>query len=153
MAEHIKKTFNSVYKKFFLLNDSPQRIAMSFGLGVFLGILPFTGVLAAIAVAWFFRLNKAAAILGSVLTNTWLGFIVLGVAVHLSCVFLGINGYDIQLKFTQLIKDFHWSNLADASILKIVAAVTLGYLILSVILSLLAYVICLAIIHRQRRVQ
>lgn len=150
MIDYLKKTFKSFYEQFVLLNDSPQRIAFGFGVGVFLGILPFTGVLAAVTVAWFFRLNKTAAILGSVITNTWLGFLVLGVSVHLSCLILGVNFQDIQLKFQQLLKDFHWASLTDLAILKIISVVAVGYLILSVFLSVLAYFLCLAVIYLKK---
>ena len=151
MYKHLKSACLKLYQKFVLMNDSPQRIAVGFGVGVFLGILPFTGILAAIALAWFFRLNKTAAILGSVLTNTWLGFLVLGAAVQVGCSFLGLNSHDIELKFQHLVKDFHWKDLWDVSMLKIIAAVAGGYLIVSAALGLISYGICLGAIHWHRR--
>ncbi len=150
MIYWIKKTFKSFYQELVLTNDSPQSIALGFGLGVFLGILPFTGVVAAMAMAWFFRLNKTAAILGSVLTNTWLGFVVLGISIDLSCRVLRLNDYDIQIKFQQLVKDFRWANFMDVSIVKLIGAVALGYLIVSIFLSLLAYGVCLGAIYYKR---
>jgi len=151
--EHIKKFYRSLYQKLFLMNDSPQRIAIGFGLGVFLGILPFSGVVAAMALAWVFKLNETAAILGSVLTNTWLGLIVLSVSIHISCKILNLNSHDISFKFTQLLKNFHWNSFFDVSILKLIASVVLGYLIVSVILSFLAYGLCLAVICAKRGVR
>ena len=150
MFSNLKKTVKSFYEQFVRFNDSPQRIAFGFGVGVFLGILPFTGVLAAVGVAWYFHLNKPAAILGSVITNTWLGFIVLGLSIHLSCIILGLNFQDIQLKFQALMKDFHWASLSDIFVLKIISAVVIGYLILSIFLSVLAYFICLGFIYLKR---
>ena len=144
MLDRLKKYLQDLYLETVQSKDSPQRIALSFGIGVFLGILPFTGVLAAIAVAWYFKLNKAGAIIGSVITNTWLGFVVLGASIHLSCLFLGVNANDIQQKFHYIIKNLHWESLKDAFILKILLAVTIGYVLLSIFLSLIAYLFCWA---------
>ena len=151
MINAIKKVCNSFYQQFILANDSPHRIAFAFSLGVFLGILPFTGVLAAVALAYFFRLNKAAAVLGSVLANPWVGLIVLGIAFNASCLFLNLSASDIQLKFQNLSKGFHWGSLIDPSILKILGVVALGYLIVSILLSFLAYGVCWAVICWHRR--
>ncbi len=150
MLNNLKKAIKSFCEQFIRLNDTPQRIAFGFGVGVFLGILPFTGVLAAVGIAWYFNLNKPAAILGSLITNTWLGFIVLGLSIHLSCIVLGLDFQDIQSKFQELMKDFHWANLTDAFMLKIVGAVTIGYFILSFLLSVLAYFLCLGFIYLKK---
>ncbi len=147
MFDALKKELRS----FYLLKDSPQSISIGFGLGVFLGILPFTGFIAAVALAHFFHLNKTAALLGSILTNTWASFVILGVAINLSCIVLGLSGHDIQLRFQNLIKNFHFSNLFDVSVVQIIATVVLGYIIVSFLVSLVAYGICLGIIYWQRR--
>ena len=146
-------SFKKELKSFYLLKDSPQSIAIGFGLGVFLGILPFTGVVAAIALAYLFHLNKTAAILGSVLTNTWASFFVFALAVNFSCDILGLSVHDIQLKFQNLTKNFHFSNLADSSILKIIATVLLGYLIVSALFGFLTYMICLGVIYWKKAVR
>ncbi len=151
MIDKLKKDIHDSLKKFMRLEDSPHNISLGFSVGVFLGILPFTGVLAAIAVAWYFKLNKPAAILGSFLTNTWLGFIILGISIHLSCQFLGVSYAKIKAIFEQFFKDFHWEVFGDALMLKILAAVAFGYLILSLLLSLMAYFACLAYIHYKKR--
>jgi len=151
MIDTLKKAWHSVYHQFISMKDSPQNIALGFGIGFFLGILPFTGMVAAIGVAWFFRLNKPAAILGSLLANTWLSIVLFGVAVHVGSKVLGISIEDIQVKCRELIKDFHWANLLDPFFLKIVGTVLAGFLILSILLSLVAYGACLAFIYWKRR--
>ena len=59
MLTKIQKWFQDLYKELLAVNESPHRVGLSFAIGVFLGILPFTGVIAAIAVAVFFRLIPA----------------------------------------------------------------------------------------------
>lgn len=53
--------------------DSPQLIAISFAIGLFIGMSPLLGVhtLLGIAVAWRFRLNKVVTLLGVWVTNPW----------------------------------------------------------------------------------
>lgn len=43
----ILRLLKLIYIKLFRINDTPQKIAQGFGLGVFLGILPGTGPIAA----------------------------------------------------------------------------------------------------------
>ncbi|MDD5669514.1 MAG: DUF2062 domain-containing protein, partial [Candidatus Omnitrophica bacterium] len=68
----LARFFKFIYLKIFRINDTPRKIAFGFGLGVFLGILPGTGPVASVIVAAFLHANKAAALLGSLITNTWL---------------------------------------------------------------------------------
>jgi len=62
--------FQLLYLKLIKINDTPQKIAFGFGLGVFSGIFPGTGPLAALFLALILRANRASALLGSLLTNT-----------------------------------------------------------------------------------
>lgn len=70
------RTFKYLYLKLFRTNDTPQRIAFGLGIGVFLGIMPGAGPLAALIAATFLRANRAAAIAGAFLTNTWTSFLI-----------------------------------------------------------------------------
>jgi uncharacterized protein (DUF2062 family) len=151
MFDKIKTTFDSLIKEFTSINDTPHRIALSFALGVFLGILPFTGVLAAIGIAWYFRLNKPAAILGSLITNTWVGFIVLGLSIKSSGVLLGVSSNEVSQRFHAIFKPFQWSNLFHPSVLEVLGAIILGFILLSLLLSVLAYFLCLVLVYWQRR--
>jgi uncharacterized protein len=55
------------------INDNPAKIAGGFALGTFVGVSPFVGLqlLIAIFISKFFRLNKAATVLG-VLNSNWM---------------------------------------------------------------------------------
>lgn len=64
-------------KKFFLINDTPQKIAGGAALGVFLGIFPGEGVLSALFFSSVFRLNKLAATAGVLAVNMWMTVVVL----------------------------------------------------------------------------
>ena len=114
------KWLRTLYRKLFLLNDSPQRIAIGFGLGVFLGMLPGTGPIASLVMATVLRVNKAAALAGSLLTNTWLSLVCLSLAIQIGDWLIGSQGRLQQ-------------------ILSIVA----GYLVISLFLGLSAFALTL----------
>lgn len=64
-------------KKFFLINDTPVKIAGGAALGVFLGIFPGEGVFSALFFSSVFRLNKLAATAGVLAVNMWMTVVVL----------------------------------------------------------------------------
>ena len=56
-------------RSFWSFQGSPHRLALAFGLGVALGILPGTGALAAAVCAALLRLNLPLMMAGALLTN------------------------------------------------------------------------------------
>lgn len=153
MLTAIKTWFNKLYEELTMVNETPHRVALSFGVGVFLGILPFTGVLAAIAVALMFRLNKAAAILGSAITNTWLGLLVFGLAVKIGAHITGVEWETVSLQMKSLMKSFSLKLLQEIDIWSAFSAMLAGYFIISLILALFGYVIALIVISWHRRIK
>jgi hypothetical protein len=69
--ERMKRLAKLGYLKILRLDDPPEKIAMSVSMGVFIGIMPSLGIgiILCIAGAHVFKLNKAAAILGSFIMN------------------------------------------------------------------------------------
>lgn len=121
-----------IYLKLFRINDSPQKVAIGLGLGVFFGIMPGLGPLAALFFAFLFKVNRAAALLGSVLTNTWLSIPVFALAVKAGFLITGMS-----------YKDFgkNWIGIAS---------VIIGYIAVSLCVGVLAYLAALIIISRRK---
>ncbi len=67
----LKRWARLSYLKIIRMDDPPERIARGAAIGVLCGILPTFGAggVIAIAVAFVFRENKAAAVLGSLIMN------------------------------------------------------------------------------------
>ena len=125
----LKRLFSYLYGKLFRLNDSPQRIAIGFGFGVFLGMLPGTGPVASLVMAALLRVNKAAALLGSLLTNTWLSLV---------CLFLAIKSGD-------------WIfGSKHSGIFNLIMPVLAGYFIISLGLGILAFFLILTYLKFRR---
>ena len=136
----------SVFLKLFRINDTPQKIALGFGLGVFLGILPGTGPLAALGLAFLFRVNRASALLGSLLTNTWLSLVTFLLSIKIGSAILKADWQEGRSQWAAFCGAFHWPDLWKISSLKVIYPAALGYLVIASCLGLSAYLISLAVI-------
>jgi len=142
----IKQTFI----KLFNIDDTPQKISLGFAIGVFLGIIPGTGPVAAFVAASVFRINRASALIGSLITNTWISVITFLLAIKIGAAIMSVSlnaAYDDWLKF---LSDFRWINLLRLSFLKLTLPVILGYLLIAFFLALTVYLITLPLITRLR---
>lgn len=146
------KNFIQVFiDKLIGINDSPQKVAIGFGLGVFLGILPGAGPVAALALAVLFHVNRAAAMAGSLLTNTWLSVVTFLAALKVGCLVIGADLSLIQSQYQALKEDFHWKNIFDAGIRSIFVPIFVGYLIIAIVLGLMSYGVVLLILNLRRQ--
>ncbi len=92
--------FKKFIKKFFLIDDTPFKVAGGAALGVFLGIIPGEGVISTLLFTTIFRFNRLAAILGVLATNIWTTILMLPLAAEIGAFLFHTNS---QL----LINDFH----------------------------------------------
>lgn len=143
-----KKTVNFIFRKLFKINDSAQKISLGVGLGVFSGLMPGTGPLAALFLAFIFKGNRAAALLGSLVTNTWLSFVTFILAIKTGSVILKMDYRQVQQKAQFLAKDFGWAKFFKLSFLDVLLPVIVGYLIIGLILGVFSYLAALCIIRR-----
>jgi uncharacterized protein len=137
-TDKIKRLAKAVYLKLFRINDSPLKIALGFGLGVFTGIMPGAGPVAAVLLAVFFRVNRAGALLGSLLFNTWFSVAALLVSMKLGAAVTGRHYQDVCAGWEALIKNFKWGKLFEASVYEILVPVAMGYLIVALAVALMA---------------
>jgi uncharacterized protein (DUF2062 family) len=142
------RVFKFIFAKLFKINDSAQKIALGVGLGVFSGLIPGTGPAAALFLAFVFRANRAAALLGSILTNTWLSVVTFVLAIKIGSTLLSRHWQGVYQKAQGLIRDFHWGSFFRLSFLDVVLPVVIGYLIIGLFLGLASYLLSLLIIKR-----
>lgn len=146
----IVRLFKFLYIKLFRIHDSPQRIALGFGLGVFSGIFPGTGPVAALTLAFILKVNRASALLGALITNTWLSFITLLLAIKLGSGILNVNWQEVYNNWIHLLSNFRWAGLFKISVLKIIFPVIAGYVVIGLLLGIIAYAVTLIIILRSK---
>ncbi len=143
-----RKIINYIFAKLFKINDSAQKIALGVALGIFSGLIPGTGPAAALFLAFVFRANRAAALLGSILTNTWLSVVTFILAIKIGSLVLSRHWLEVYQKAQSLVRDFHWGNFFKLSFLDVVLPVIIGYLIIGLFLGLVSYLIVLLVIRR-----
>lgn len=147
-------------KKLLHIEDTPERTALAFSIGIFLGFSPFLGfhTLSGIAIAFLFGFNRVAILLG-VWTNTpwgllpyytiatWLGTKIVGYQFDdfkfKEILNLGLNRGFFSIEF--------WNGIYSQKGLFI--SFHIGSLILSTFLALVAYPLSLRWIraYRSRR--
>lgn len=146
----LKEFFSEIYWRLVKINDTNQRIALGMGLGVFFGIIPGAGPIISLIFASLIRVNKASALIGCLATNTWISIVTALLAVKLGAFIFKIE-WRVLLKDTNnLIQNFNFSDLFNLAVLKTLAPLFFGYLIIALIISLMAYLISLALIKQFR---
>jgi len=115
-------------------------------LGVFTGILPGAGPIAALFLAFIFKVNRASALLASLLTNTWLSLVTFVLAIKAGSAILGLDWHQVSSDFSKTVTDFNWLALLKVSVLKVVLPVAVGYLVISLALGLICYLSVLIIL-------
>ncbi len=142
---------NILYQKLFKINDTPHRIALGLGLGAALGIIPGTGPLAALFLAVIFKVNRASALLGSLVTNTWLSLVTFLLALRLGSAIFGVNWQTLKNGVRLLFTDFQWNYLFKASFFEIIIPLLVGYILIALVFGILVYLVSWALIKKIRR--
>jgi len=141
----VKRFFRLIYLRLFRINDTPQKVALGVGLGVFSGIMPGTGPIAAIVLAFLFKANRAAALLGSLITNTWLSFVIFMLAVKAGSFIFGVSWQQIHKQCLAIFTKFSWEGLFKLSFIEVILPVITGYLAIGILLGIGGYLITLKI--------
>ncbi len=133
-------------KKLLHVEDTPERTALAYSIGIFLGFSPFLGLhtLVGLAIAFLFGLNRPAILLG-VWTNspwwivpyyvaaTWVGMQMTGFSIDWTTL-KGIFQFGMDQEF---ISSVFWSRIASQG--NLLLSFLIGSLILCTFFSLVAY--------------
>lgn len=138
-------------EKLFKINDTPQKVALGFGLGVFAGILPGTGPLAALFLAFIFRANRASALASGLLTNTWLSLVTFLLAIKTGSAIFRVSWQGLQSDWALAVSHWRWQDLFTLPVLKIILPVFIGYCVISFVLGLISYAALLFILKWRKR--
>jgi len=141
------KYFRAKIREALHLGETPQRTAVAFAIGVFIAFTPTYGLhcASAIFLAWAFRLNFPALLVGTLINNPWTVVPILGATMW--------TGFFL-LRMPE-VPDVSWEQLSLVtlyeSVLPFILPFTLGALTLSVLGALLAYPLGLFLITRYRK--
>jgi uncharacterized protein (DUF2062 family) len=136
----------------FHVEESPHRIALAFGLGVFIAFSPLLGLHTAMAlgIAVVFRLSKAAIIIGIYVNNPWTIAPMYMAGTLLGCGMLGVSTGDLStLRFDEHGWAFY-RTLAH-QLEPYFWPFVVGNTILGVVFGALGYVVLRRVLERRRR--
>ncbi len=145
MPKSLKELLDLFYWELFGAHDAPEKIALGLGVGVFTGILPGAGPLAALFLAFILRVNRAAALLGSLLTNTWLSIATFLLSIKTGSSILRLDWQDVWRDWELCLRNFRWLDLFKLTIFKLILPVMVGYLVVAFCVGLIVYLITLII--------
>ena len=130
------------------VDDTPHRIALAFGIGVFIAFSPLLGIHTAMAlgIAFAFRLSRVAMLVGAYINNPWtlvpmyMGGTLLGCALlavpseGLSAIEWHLHGWAFYQSLLRHLKPYLWPYVIGNTLLG-VAGGQAGYLALRTILE------------------
>ncbi len=146
----IRRTAVRYLRQLLALNDTPERIALAFSLGVFLAFSPLFGLhtILGLALAFIFGLNRVAVLLGVWVNNPWTL-----VPIYAAAAYVG----DLLFGFPQAhsLPPFSWVEFWHGRYLlqligewHVLRPVVLGSTILSFISALLCYPVALYVVRQ-----
>lgn len=120
------------------IKDTPHQVALSFAVGVFLGMSPLIGLhtILALISAWIFKLNRLAAIVGVYITNPWSI-----VPIYTFCTWVGA----LLLGMDRVIPKIDWNHITLNGLLNelhyLLIPFVLGTTVVGIISAVLSYFI------------
>lgn len=139
------------------LDDSPERTALAFAIGVFIAFSPFLGLhtILATVIAFAFRFNKIAIYAGTFVNNPFLTLVPIIIASYALGAILTGQPLRLPPDSLELLVNPHltngdywrtlWSNAR-----KILVPFAVGGMILSVVCSLISYPLTLRFLRRNK---
>ena len=140
------RSFRTLLRQVLHLQESPQRTALAFALGVFIAFSPAYGLHTAMVVlcTWLFGLNFLALFTGALINNPWTIIPILGATFWTGALLLGRTD----------VPNFDWQDLSFSGIyqqvLPYAAPFMLGGLVLSVLGALISYPAAYLFFHKHR---
>jgi uncharacterized protein len=137
----------SLLKQVLHLQESPQRTALAFAIGVFIGFSPAYGLhtIMVIICSWALRLNLLALMAGAYLNNPWTIVPILGATYWVGALLLGRSTSP----------DFDWHDVSFGTIYEQVMPYAvpffLGGFVLSLLGALLAYPLAYYFVAKYRQ--
>ncbi len=138
------------FKKFFLIDDSPAKIAGGAAVGLFMGIVPGEGVISTLVVTTIFRLNRLAGTIGILFFNMWTTLLVLPLAAFVGSVMFHIQPGALIADF-KLNYSIGFRNFFEYSIIfKLLIPLMVGYVISALAISFLFFLLLYFLLKYKR---
>jgi uncharacterized protein (DUF2062 family) len=136
------------------VEDTPNRVALAFGVGIFIAFFPVLGIhtLVALGLAFALRLNRVAILAGAWVNNPWTIAPMYTAGTLLGCAMLGVSPTSLaEVDWSLRGRAFYESLLAGLGPLLLPFVV--GNLALGAIAAVLVFGILRAVLARRRRAE
>lgn len=145
------KKIKNLVKKFFLIDDTPHKVAAGAALGVFMGIFPGEGLAGALLFSTILRFNRLSALSAVLATNMWSTIVALPMSAYVGALVFGKD-------YFRLISDFRENyNLSFSYFfgklvfLDLTLPVLVGFMLTSSVIALLIYFILFFLLKKKKQ--
>ncbi|MGH9460422.1 MAG: DUF2062 domain-containing protein [Vicinamibacteria bacterium] len=147
-----KDGFRGFLRQLLHLGDSPERTALAFSVGVFLSFSPFIGfhTIIGLAIAFLFRLNRLAVLIGTYVNTPWTFAPVASFGAAVGFYALGTESRLSAIAWNSMLSISFWRHMFS-DVDHLLLPFFVGNLILSVLASLISYLIVRRILVRYHR--
>jgi uncharacterized protein (DUF2062 family) len=125
------------------VDDSPPRVALAFALGVFVSFSPFLGIHTGLSLtlAFLFRLNRVAILVGTWVNNPWTIAPVYTAGTLLGCAILGVSPASLGA--------VDWK-LHGRAFYEVLVPFFVGNLLIAAVAGVVTYFVILRVLRRRR---
>ncbi|MDI6778336.1 MAG: DUF2062 domain-containing protein [Patescibacteria group bacterium] len=148
---YLKNRIKEFLKRFFLIDDTPHKIAAGAALGVFFGISPGEGVATTLIFASILRFNRLAATAGVLAVNMWTTILVLPLAATTGAFLFGVNHSELVSQFNSLNGNYFQLFLSKVFFREVTLPLLVGFVVVAGIIALLVYTGLLFLIIRRQK--
>jgi uncharacterized protein (DUF2062 family) len=133
------------------VDDSPARVALAFAVGVFVSFSPFLGIHTglSLALAFLFRLNRVAILVGTWINNPWTIAPVYTAGTLLGCALLGVSPASLGAVDWKLHGRAFYEGLVEG-FRPLLLPFFVGNLLLAAVAALVAYLLVRRVLRRRR---
>lgn len=149
----MRKIINKIkifLKRFFLIDDTPHKVAAGAALGIFWGIMPGEGIATTLITASMLRFNRLSATAGVIAVNMWTTFLILPLAA-------AVGGFLFHTNSETLINNFKtthslgWKYFFSETIFSsLLLPLIVGFIVVSLAISLIFYFLLYFLLKYQK---
>lgn len=133
------------------VDDSPPRVALAFALGVFVSFSPFLGIHTGLSLtlAFLFRLNRVAILVGTWVNNPWTIAPVYTAGTLLGCAILGVSPASLGAVDWKLHGRAFYEALVEG-FRPLLVPFFVGNLLIAAVAGVVTYFVILRVLRRRR---
>lgn len=148
--KRLTKKSKDFIKRFFLIDDSPHKVAAGAALGIFWGIMPGEGLIVTLLTASLFRFNKLSATAGAMAVNMWTTFLIMPLAATMGGFLFHTNSETLMNNFEST-HTLGWKYFFTETIFSnLLLPLITGFIIVSLTISLAFYFLLYFLLKRKK---